>query len=168
MRFSAQEEYGLRCLVALAKQGPGGSLTIPEISKQEGMTPSHVAKLMAILRRAGFEKSTRGQLGGYTLAKSPAEMPIRAILEPLGGRIFGDDFCLRYNGIEQECVHKTDCLIRPMWEQVQYAIDSVVNRYTLADIMESRIESPPLKLVAEAGRPHPSAQANWAMDVEKE
>ncbi|ARU39689.1 hypothetical protein CCB80_00435 [Armatimonadetes bacterium Uphvl-Ar1] len=63
MKFSAQEEYGLRCLIALARKGVGQSMTIPEISDQEGLTSSHVAKILAILRRSGFVASTRGQSG---------------------------------------------------------------------------------------------------------
>jgi DNA-binding IscR family transcriptional regulator len=30
MKFSAQEEYGLRCLLTLARLGEGASITIPQ------------------------------------------------------------------------------------------------------------------------------------------
>ena len=36
MKLSAQEEYGLRCLLYLARNGQTDSLTIPEISRAEG------------------------------------------------------------------------------------------------------------------------------------
>ena len=54
MKLSAQEEYGLRCLLRLGAQGDGGNLTIPEISRIEGISPEYVAKLMRILRREGW------------------------------------------------------------------------------------------------------------------
>ncbi len=50
MKLSAQEEYGLRCLLRLGPQGDGGSLTIPEISRTEGISPEYVAKLMRTTR----------------------------------------------------------------------------------------------------------------------
>ena len=66
MKLSAQEEYGLRCLLRLGAQGDGGSLTIPEISRTEGISPEYVAKLMRILRQGGLVTSARGATGGVT------------------------------------------------------------------------------------------------------
>ena len=50
MKLSATEEYGLRCLLQLAKCGDGRSLTIPEISRAEGLSVPNAAKLMRVLR----------------------------------------------------------------------------------------------------------------------
>ena len=61
MKLSSQEEYGLRCLLQLARAGEGASLTIAEMSEREGISAPNVAKIMRILRRAGLVKSTRGQ-----------------------------------------------------------------------------------------------------------
>lgn len=152
MKFSAQEEYGLRCLIAIALEGPEGSMTIPEISRKEGLTPSHVAKLLAILRKAGFVRSTRGQLGGYTLGKDPAEIPINKVLESLGGRLFSTGFCERHSGNEPECVHESDCLLSPLWASIQHAVDSVINRYTLADVLDQTIPEPLISLAPMARR----------------
>lgn len=142
MKFSAQEEYGLRCLIAIARKGPDGAMTIPEISREEGLTTSHVAKLLAILRKAGFVKSTRGQLGGYTLAKTTDKMVLRDVLEALGGRLYYSSFCLRHSGVERECVHETDCNLKPLWASIQAAVDTVVARYTVADVMSGSIPEP--------------------------
>lgn len=146
MKFSAQEEYGLRCMITIAREGDGVSLTIPEISQREGMTTSHVAKILAILRKAGFVDSTRGQLGGYTLAKKPNQIVIRDLLNALGGPIFDEDFCERYTGVLPQCAHETDCLIRPLWGNIQHVINEVVGKYTLEDLLEDRIESPTIHL----------------------
>jgi Rrf2 family transcriptional regulator, iron-sulfur cluster assembly transcription factor len=52
MKLSANEEYGLRCLLRLGYAGEGGSLTIPEISHAEGVSPAYAAKILRILRRS--------------------------------------------------------------------------------------------------------------------
>ena len=75
MKLSAQEEYGLRCLLRLGAQGDGGSLTIPEISRTEGISPEYVAKLMRILRQGGLVTSARGATGGYTLRAPQSRSP---------------------------------------------------------------------------------------------
>lgn len=140
MKFSAQEEYGLRCLVALGREGEGGFLTIPQIAEQEGLTVSHVAKLMAILRRANFVKATRGQSGGYALKQKPEEIIIGNVLAPLGGKIFDIGFCDRHTGHLAKCAHMTDCALRPVWTRVQAAVDSIVMNITLADMLASEVK----------------------------
>ena len=72
MKLSAQEEYGLRCLLRLGMQPAQGSLTIAELSRLEGLSAPNVAKMMRLLRRGGLVLSARGKDGGYTLAR-PAD-----------------------------------------------------------------------------------------------
>ncbi len=127
--------------MALAREGEGGFLTIPEISRREGLTPSHVAKLLSILRKAGYVKSTRGQLGGYSLGKEPNDLLVKNILRALGGRLYGEGFCERHSGILPECVHGSDCMLRPLWSSVQSAVDHALEGLTVADILAGTIEN---------------------------
>ena len=55
MKITAQEEYGLRCLLRLARSGEGHSLTIPEVAAAEGLSVPYVAKLLSVLRQGGFD-----------------------------------------------------------------------------------------------------------------
>lgn len=133
MKFSAQEEYGLRCLIAIAAKG--GSLTIPEISRGEGLSEPHVAKLLAVLRKEGFINSTRGHAGGYTLARPASEINVGQVLEALGGKLFEEDFCERHGGSTGICTHAVSCGIKSLWSTVQDAIDNVLRDVTLADLL---------------------------------
>jgi Rrf2 family protein len=135
MKFSTQEEYGLRCLIQIAKEGADGSLTIQEIGKREGLTTPHVAKLLMILRKSGLIKSTRGQAGGYTISRAAKDIVVGDVLAVLGGRLYDDNFCDRHVGTNDVCSHSVGCAVRDLWEDVQEAIDSVVNQITLADLM---------------------------------
>ena len=98
MKLSSQEEYGLRCLLQLARQTPGESLSIPEISRTEDISHHNVAKLLRILRQGGLVDSARGQHGGYTLAKPPNQIPIADAIKVLGCRLFDDSFCDHFSG----------------------------------------------------------------------
>jgi Rrf2 family protein len=135
MKFSSQEEYGLRCLLQLARGGPGASLTIPEISLAEKLSVAYVAKLMRILRMEGFVDSARGQEGGYTLSRSASDITVGSVLSVLGGRIFEPGFCEQYAGSEEECAHMVACSIKPIWRRVQEAIDESLTGITLEDIL---------------------------------
>ena len=69
MQLLAQEEYGLRCLLELARHDTKPR-TIQQIASAEGLSPDYAAKLLRELRRGGLVESTRGAAGGYRLARS--------------------------------------------------------------------------------------------------
>ena len=62
MQLSAKEEYGLRCLLQVARHEGAEPLRIPEIAAREGLSPEYTAKLMRALRQGGLVVSTRGAL----------------------------------------------------------------------------------------------------------
>lgn len=127
-------------------------MTIPEISRVEGLSQSHVAKLLAILRKAGIVSAARGQVGGYKLSRTPEQIPLRDILYPLGGTLFGPEFCSRHTGLEATCVHDTDCALRPLWANLDAVVNAVVERFSLADLVDGKIDMPLVQLGAVGGR----------------
>lgn len=135
MKFTSQEEYGLRCLLQIGRQGVRGSLTIPEIAAADGLSIPYVAKLMRLLRRGGFVKSTRGQTGGYALARPSEKIVVGEVLGCLGGRFFETEFCERYPGSVDICTHTVDCSIRSLWHAVQDVVDQVLTKTTLRDLL---------------------------------
>jgi Rrf2 family protein len=139
MKLSTQEEYGLRCLLQLARTDTG-SLTIPELSRREGISAPNVAKIMRELRKAGFVLSSRGQAGGYALSRPADDIVVGEVLSSLGGRMFDSSFCQRHAGVEDSCTHLGDCSIRPVLRHVQEAIDQVLDRLTLRSLLRSERE----------------------------
>ena len=135
MKLSAQEEYGLRCLLRLGREGDGASLTISELSQREGISAPNVAKLMRVLRRGGYVQSTRGKEGGYTLARPAEQINLGEALAALGGRLYDPAFCERHSGLERLCTHMPDCSIRSVWRLVQGAVDQVLGRLSLHDLI---------------------------------
>jgi Rrf2 family protein len=142
MKLSAQEEYGLRCLLALARAGADSVLTIPSLAESEGLSRPHVAKVMRGLRRSGFVRASRGHSGGYTLASPPSEVNLGEVLSALGGRMFDSGFCTKHAAAPRRagaargpCAHTSDCSVRSVWKLVQTAVDSVLGRLRLSDLI---------------------------------
>jgi Rrf2 family protein len=140
MKLSSQEEYGLRCLLQVARAGGGASLTIAEMAEREGISAPNVAKIMRILRRAGLVKSSRGKTGGYALSRPAAEVRALDVLSALGGRLFDTGFCDRHAGVERHCLNTRDCSIRPVLLGLQHAVDQVLGELTLASLLLSESE----------------------------
>ena len=135
MKVSAQEEYGMRCLLRIGSCETPEGLTIPDISRMEGLSPANVAKLLRILRLGGFIESARGRSGGYKLARPADQIVIGEVLAVLGGRIYDPSFCDSHTGINAICNHIVDCSMRSLWHSVQNAVDVVLSRITLKDML---------------------------------
>jgi Rrf2 family protein len=135
MKLSAQEEYGLRCMLTLARAEPGVSLTIPQIAEAERISGPNVAKLLRALKGGGYVVALRGKAGGYALARKPNEINVGEVLACLGGRIFDAGFCGRHSSATRGCGHNSDCSVRSVWRLVQSAVDDVLSRLTLADLL---------------------------------
>ncbi len=140
MKLSSQEEYGLRCLLRVGRAEPDGSVTIPELSRSEGISEPNAAKMMRILRNGSFVQSTRGQSGGYTLSRPAEQINVGEVLAALGGRLYEPSFCDTHAGIERLCTHMPDCSIRSVWRMVQHAVDQVLGKITLRDLLVSEEE----------------------------
>jgi Rrf2 family protein len=136
MKFSTQEEYGLRCLLRIGKENANG-LTIPQISQLEGLSTANVAKILRILRMSGFIESARGNVGGYKLAKLPEEIIISEVLAALGGKLYEAGFCDDHKGAPLICTNSIDCSIRSLWKTVQNLLDGVLSKMTLKDLLGS-------------------------------
>ena len=134
MKLTSHEEYGLRCLIRLGQQGPGGKLTIPEISSAEGISDAYAGKLLRMLRLSGFVVAARGT-GGYALARPANQIVLSDVMALLGGRLFEGDFCATHPGQLKTCIRLADCSARVLWRAIQAAVDDVLKRTTLQDLL---------------------------------
>ena len=142
MKFSAQEEYGLRLLLRIGKSDSDKGMTIPELSEQEKLSEANVGKILRLLRLAGFVESSRGQLGGYKLARAANEILAGDVLTALGGKLYESSFCDLHAGVDNICTHSIDCSIRSLWKTIQTMLDGVLSKITLQDLLgnEQQVE----------------------------
>ena len=134
MKISAQEEYGLRCLVQLATLENEESLTLPQIAEREGISTANAGKLLWLLNKAGFVQATRGTKGGYTLARPAGDIRLSEVIKVLDeDEINGH--CESYKGILEKCVHKGDCGIRPVIVGLHEIVENALSQITLAQLV---------------------------------
>ncbi len=142
MKISAQEEYGLRCLVQLANLREGESLTLPQIAAREGISAANAGKLMWLLNKAGFVHSTRGTKGGYFLSRPANEIHLNEIIKVLDEDVM-NKHCDSYTGVLDSCVHHGDCGIRPVIIGLHEIVENALSRITLAQLVgnESSVDA---------------------------
>jgi Rrf2 family protein len=145
MMFSTRAEYGVRVMVALARQDAvdgADAAPVPaslaQIAEQNELPFAYLEHLAARLKKAGLVESRRGPRGGYLLAKPPAEISMAEIVEALEGQIApiecisasaeGDVTCSREGESNDICPTKI------LWTRVQGSIVRTLSEMTLADL----------------------------------
>ena len=136
MKVSAQEEYGLRCLLQLARLGEGEFLTLGQIAEREGLSQANAGKVLWLLNKAGLVSSARGTKGGYTLVRPAAEIRLSEVIKVLDeGAV--DGHCKTYPGVLDSCVHTGGCGIRSVIVNVHEAVERALSAITLAQLAGS-------------------------------
>jgi Rrf2 family iron-sulfur cluster assembly transcriptional regulator len=153
MKISAQEEYGLRCLLQLAKADTiGESLTLSQIANLEGISTANAGKLLWILSKAGLVQSTRGIKGGYSLAKPASEIRLNQVIRVLEGEP-AESHCKSYAGVLDACVHTGDCGIRPVIVELHQIVDNALADITLSQLLGTEANVDAVLHHIQSGRP---------------
>lgn len=134
MKVSAQEEYGLRCLLQLAQLSEGEYLTLGQIAEREGVSVANAGKLLWLLNKAGLVRSIRGTKGGYRLARPAADIRLNEIIKVLDDNVL-EGHCKSYTGVLEVCVHTGNCGIRPVIVSLHEIVQAALSEITLAQLI---------------------------------
>ena len=136
MKITAQEEYGLRCLLQLARAPEGGVVSVKEIAAKEGLSSAYVEKLLRILSKTGLVHSVRGIKGGYVLNRPPSAVTLGEVVRALGTVENTDHICQHFTGNQPVCVHFTNCGIRSVWSGLTTYIQTFLDQTTLESLLQ--------------------------------
>src|SRR3989338_10454087 len=137
MKISAQEEYGLRCLLQLPRSPKGQIASVKEIAAKEGLSSAYAEKLMRLLAKAGLVHSVRGIKGGYLLNRPATSMTLGEVVRALGSFPTTDHICTSFTGNQDACVHFSDCGIRSVWAGLTSYLKKFLDETTLASLLET-------------------------------
>src|SRR5438034_9299824 len=143
MKISAHEEYGLRCLVQLARaEADGELLTLSEITEREGLSVANAGKLLWILNKAGLVQSQRGTKGGYSLARPANDIRLNEVIRILDEDTV-DRFCETHTGVLDVCIHTSDCGIRSVIVGLHEIVQNALSEITLAQLVgtEAKVDA---------------------------
>ena len=140
MKISAQDEYGLRILLRIAKAHPEEGLSLSQIGELENISQAYAAKLTRSLRMAGFIQSMRGHKGGYILALPTSVIKVNHVLKAMGGVMYDEKFCGHHAGTLSLCTNSIDCSLRSLWTMLQWNMDKLLDQVSLADLLKSEVQ----------------------------
>lgn len=133
MKISTKGRYAMRMMLDLAMMDGNGPVRVKDIAARQNISVKYMEQIITILSRAGFVKSIRGPQGGYRLSRSPGEYTAGMILRLTEGSL-APVSCL--DDEINQCPRQDTCVTLRLWKELDAAISSVVDKYTLEDLVE--------------------------------
>jgi Rrf2 family protein len=138
MKLSKKGEYALRALIDLGIAAEVGRdlLRVGEIAEKEKIPAKFLEQVMQDLRSGGFIRSQRGKFGGYRLAREASQIPMGQIVRLIDGPL-APIGCVSQTAYERcSCPDEVHCGLRMLMLDVRNAIAGILDRYSLADVVE--------------------------------
>ncbi|MGN0377385.1 MAG: RrF2 family transcriptional regulator [Suilimivivens sp.] len=133
MKISTKGRYALRLMLDLALHDNDAPIRIKDIAARQDISDKYLEQIISSLNKAGYVKSIRGPQGGYKLGKDPSAYTVGMILRLTEGSL-APVACLEDE--ENLCLRQESCATLKLWQMMDAAIKSVVDKVTLADLVE--------------------------------
>ena len=132
MKISTKGRYALRIMIDLALNSNGNFIALKEIAKRQDITIKYLEQIVALLNKAGFLETARGNAGGYKLAKEPKDYIVGDILRATEGDL-APIICLTEDGA---CQRKQICKTYSFWKGLDDVINDYIDSKTLEDLLK--------------------------------
>lgn len=138
MNLSKRSEYALRALIDLgiARELGRPILQVSELASKEQLPVKFLEQILTQLRVAGYVETRRGKLGGYALAKPAGRIKLGAVIRLLDGPLAPIP-CVSQTAYRRcTCPDEAHCGLRMLMLDVRNSISRILDRATLAQIVE--------------------------------
>jgi len=164
MKITAQEEYGLRCILQLAREQTAdsdgnlepGAIFVRDIAEREGLSVAYVEKILWTLSHSGIVESVRGPKGGYRLTRPCGEISLGEVMRALGGIPSEEEICSQFTGNQDICVHHTDCGLKPVWTSITDFVNSVFDRVSISTLLTGAVDVKFVQITNRSGAKDPA------------
>jgi len=138
MKLSKKGEYGMRALIDLgiAQEVGRERVQASELAASEQLPQKFLEQILQDLREAGFVASDRGKFGGFRLAVPASEIVVGNVIRALEGPLAPIPCVSQTAYCRCTCPDEDHCGLRMIMMDVRTAITGILDRYTLANIVE--------------------------------
>jgi Rrf2 family protein len=138
MKLSKRCEYALRALIDLGIASELGwpMLQMSELATKEKLPVKFLEQIFTQLKSAGYVASRRGKFGGYSLARPMTQIKFGAVFRLIDGPLAPIRCVSQMSYARCSCPDEAHCGLRILMFDVRNAISTILDRYTLADIVE--------------------------------
>src|SRR4029453_2735179 len=137
-KLSKRGEYALRALIDLGIASELGwpMLQISELASKEKLPIKFLEQIFTQLKAAGYVESRRGKFGGYSLARPMNRIKFGEVIRLIEGPLAPIRCVTQTADAPLFCPDEIPCGLRILMFDGRNAISTILDRYTLADIVE--------------------------------
>ncbi|WP_396199815.1 Rrf2 family transcriptional regulator [Gemmatimonas sp.] len=140
MRLTRFTDNALRCLLLLGLE-PERCIPVREIADRMNMSYEHLVKIVHRLSEFGYVDTVRGRHGGVRIAKPAVDIVLGALVRQTEENLtLVECFDPEHN----RCPISSACLLAGTLDEALQAFLAVLDRHTLADMLQPREQLVPL------------------------
>lgn len=135
--ISKKTKYGLQALIALARKYGEGPVLIATLAAEEQIPLKFLELILLDLKNSGVVESKKGRGGGYQLSQPPARVTVGSVIRLMEGPLAPIP-CASETAYRpcDECKDARECGTRLVMREVRDAIAEILDRTTLADVLQ--------------------------------
>jgi Rrf2 family protein len=135
VRISAKVDYAVRALCEIAARPGDAPVKAEEIARAQEIPLSFLENILVDLKRAGFVRSQRGQVGGYRMGTAPSGITIADVIRAVEGPL-ADVRGVRPESLEFQ---GSATALRDVWLATRVGLRRVLEHVTIADVVAGEI-----------------------------
>ena len=133
MKISTKGQYALRMMLDLACNNTGEYIALKSIAARQELPEKYLEQITTVLSKAGYLSRVRGSKGGYRLANPPAAYTVGMILRTIEGDLSPIS---GMEEVDRNSLAGNEAVVFGVWEELDKAINKVVDGITLEDLVE--------------------------------
>ncbi len=134
MKLTTRSEYALLALAYLARHETEGYVSIEIVAKAQNIPSKFLEQLMLAMKRAHLLRSTKGQRGGYALAKKPNEITLAEVIRLFDGALAPTE-SVSENFYEPTPIEKEKGLVK-VFKDIRNYVSTKLEKTTIADVIK--------------------------------
>ena len=143
MKISYKGDYAIKSLVYLSylyieARRNEQYTQLSDLASRLDIPVKFLEQILLILKNAGYIRTLRGKHGGYSISKDPAQIKLGEIIRLIDGPT-SPIACVSCSAYKY-CDFEEKCVLKPVWQQVRDATNSIVDKVTFAQLAENEKE----------------------------
>jgi Rrf2 family protein len=132
MKITYKGDYALKALLDLALHYEQGLSTINDVAKRIDAPVKFLEQVLLDLKKGGFVESRRGNVGGYQLAKEPADINLGQVIRYIDGPI--EPIGCVEKGYSN-CIDLRKCVFKSIWQKIAHSTSEIIDNVNFADLV---------------------------------
>lgn len=133
MKLTSRSEYALLALVHLARHESEGYISTETIATAQQIPLKFLEQIMFALKRAKYLRSSKGQHGGYQLAKPAGKISLAEVIRLFDGALAPTESVSKYF-YESTPIEKEQNLVK-VFKGIRDYVSETLEHTTIADVM---------------------------------